>query len=105
MRHIAGSIPTGGGDRCVFNKPLRGNPQVEPALEIVDLSHREGKSVNDGADSSHCLSHRIDDVVKQLFQLGPGAQIGKLDIKSAHRRVPVHPEDRFLPSIPKYSTT
>ena len=54
---------------------------------IVDLSHPEGKSVNDGIDSSRCSLQyvRIDDVVKQLLHLGPGALMAKLDVKSAYR--------------------
>ena len=65
---------------------------------IVDLSHPEGKSVNDGISSDLCTLQytRVDDVVRQLLQLGPGALMAKLDIKSAYRIVPVHPQDRFL---------
>lgn len=72
--------------------------QPEKWRLIVDLSHPEGKSVNDGIDPSRCSLQyvRIDEVVKQLLQLGPGALMAKLDVKSAYRIVPVHPEDRFL---------
>ena len=65
---------------------------------IVDLSHPEGRSVNDGISSDLCTLQytRVDDVVRQLLQLGPGALMAKLDIKSTYRIVPVHPQDRFL---------
>ena len=65
---------------------------------IVDLSHPEGRSVNSGIDPQLCsLSYvRLDQVVEQLLTLGPGTQLAKLDIKSAYRIVPVHPEDRML---------
>ena len=65
---------------------------------IVDLSHPDGKSVNDGISSELCSLQytRVDHVVRQLLQLGPGALMAKLDIKSAYRIVPVHPQDRFL---------
>ena len=65
---------------------------------IVDLSHPEGRSINDGISSSHCSLQyvRVDDVVEQLLQLGPGALMAKLDVKSAYRIVPVHPDDRAL---------
>ena len=64
---------------------------------IVDLSRPEEKSVNDGINPSHCSLQyvRVDDVVKQLLRLGPGALMAKLDVKSAYRIVPVHPEDRL----------
>lgn len=45
----------------------------------------EGRNVNDGIDSSPCSLQyvRIDDVVKQLLQLGPGALMAKLDVKDS----------------------
>ena len=65
---------------------------------IVDLSYPEGKSVNDGIDPGLCsLKYvRVDDVVRRLLQLGPGVEMAKIDVKSAYRIVPVHPEDRSL---------
>ena len=65
---------------------------------IVDLSYPEGKSVNDGIDPELCsLKYvRVDDVVRRLLQLGPGVEMAKIDVKSAYRIVPVHPEDRSL---------
>ena len=65
---------------------------------IVDLSYPEGKSVNDGISSDLCSLQytRVDQVVCKLLQLGPGALMAKLDIKSAYRIVPAHPQDHFL---------
>lgn len=65
---------------------------------IVDLSHPEGKSVNDGISPELCsLKYvRVDDVVRKLLDLGPGAKMAKMDIKAAYRMVPVHPQDRHL---------
>ena len=53
---------------------------------IVDLSHPDGASVNDGIRSDLCsLSYsRVDDVA------------AKIDVKSAYRIIPVHPDDRYL---------
>ena len=38
----------------------------------------------------------VDDIPHQAVQLGRGALLVKLDIKSAYRLVPVHPSDRPL---------
>ena len=64
----------------------------------MDLSHPDGRSVNDGISSELCSLRytRVDEVVRQLLQLGPGALMAKLDIKSAYRIVVVHSQDRFL---------
>ena len=65
---------------------------------IVDLSHPEGRSVNDVISGELCSLQymRIEEVVRRLLKLGPGAQMAKMDIKSAYRMVPVHPQDRVL---------
>ena len=65
---------------------------------IVDLSSPEGKSINDGIAIELCsLSYaRVDDVVKGICQVGSGALMAKIDIKSAYCIVPVHPIDRHL---------
>ena len=63
---------------------------------IVDLSSLEGHSVSDDLDRALCSIQyaSIDDAVKIIRQLGPGAQLAKLDLREAYRVVPVHPEDR-----------
>ena len=65
---------------------------------IVDLSSPDTASVNDGISQELCsLSYvSVDDAVRQILELGPGAMLAKLDIQSAYRIVPVHPADRWL---------
>ena len=65
---------------------------------IVDLSHPEGRSVNDSIQPEVCTLQyvRVEDVVQELVRLRPGAKMAKLDIRSAYRMVPVHPQDRHL---------
>ena len=65
---------------------------------ITDLSHPPGASVNDGIEPELCsLTYTsVDDAVRLIIQKGYGAQLAKLDMESAYRQVPVHPDDRFL---------
>ena len=65
---------------------------------IVDLSSPEGSSVNDGIDPTLCSLEyvTVDVVAKVAVQLGKGAFLSKVDIRSAYRTIPVHPDDRFL---------
>ena len=65
---------------------------------IIDLSHPEGKSVNDGIQKELCSMAYIsvDDAIQQIVTLGQGALLAKIDIKSAFRLLPVHPADRHL---------
>ena len=68
---------------------------------ITDLSFPEGSSVNDGIEPELCsLSYMtVDDVAKVVFDLGKGTLLGKEDIESAYRLVPVHPQDRVLQAV------
>ena len=61
--------------------------QSDPWMLILDLSAPEGWSVNDGIDPSLCTF---------LSVKGQGSLMAKIDIKSAYRIVPIHPEDRHL---------
>ncbi len=65
---------------------------------IVDLSRPIGASVNDGiARTLCCLKYmKVDSVADAILDIGRGAELAKIDIKSAHRIVPVHPGDRWL---------
>lgn len=65
---------------------------------IVNLSAPEGRSVNDGIQEKWCsLSYiSVDDAARTILEKGRGALMAKVDIKSAFRIVPVHPEDRWL---------
>ena len=63
---------------------------------IVDLSSPEGHSVNDGISSSLCslLYVSMGMAVEIVVQKGRGALLAKVDIQSAYRMLPIHPEDR-----------
>ena len=64
----------------------------------MDLSSPLGASVNDGISPALCSLHytSVDEAAEKILVLGRGALLAKLDIKSAYRTVPVHPEDRGL---------
>ena len=65
---------------------------------IVDLSSPEGSSVNGGIEPELCSLQylRLDEVVQRIAQVGQGALLAKMDIDSAYRMIPVHPDDRPL---------
>ena len=65
---------------------------------IVDLSYPEGGSVNAGIDPNLCsLTYKsVDDAVHIIARKGRGTLLAKLDLESAYRMVPVHPDDRHL---------
>ena len=65
---------------------------------ILDLSHPEGRSVNDGINPAWCsLSYvSIDNLIEVICLLGCGALLAKVDVQSAYRLVPVFPEDCWL---------
>ena len=68
---------------------------------ITDLSFPQSFSVNDGIDPTLCsMSYvTIDEVANLVTQLGPGALMAKVDIESAYRLIPVHPQDRPLQAM------
>ena len=65
---------------------------------ILDWSHPSGAAVNDGISKElSSLSYgSVDDIVDTILSLGQGALLAKIDIRSACRVVPVHPDDRML---------
>ena len=65
---------------------------------IVDMSAPEGASINDGIDKSlSTLSYvGINEAAESIRALGRGSLLAKVDVKSAYRNIPVHPEDRWL---------
>ena len=67
----------------------------------MDLSSPEGASVNDGIDSNLCsLKYAtVDQAAELMLRLGRGALMAKVDIDQAYRRIPVHPDDRWLLGI------
>lgn len=68
---------------------------------ITDLSYPEGQSVNDGIEPAWCtLSYTTVDAVAEIIAtLGRGALLAKIDIESAYRLIPVHPQDRVLQAV------
>ena len=67
----------------------------------MDLSSRHGESVNDGIEAELCTLEylRLDEVTNRIAKSGRGTMLAKMDIASAYRMVPVHPEDRPLLAI------
>ena len=65
---------------------------------IIDLSFPKGQSINDGIPKELCSLQyiTIDHTINHIMTIGQGAQLGKIDIKSAFRLLPVHPTDRHL---------
>ena len=68
---------------------------------ITDLSFPPDQSVNDGICRDLCsLSYTtVDHVAEVAVDLGPGALMAKVDIESAYRLIPVHPQDRPLQAV------
>ena len=68
---------------------------------IVDLSYPEARSVNDRIDPELCSLQyaSIDEALRFILLLDHRTQLVKVDLKSAYRLVPVHPEDRHLLGI------
>ena len=64
-------------------------------LLIVDLPHPVGHSVNDGIQSKLVYAS-VDQAASTIVQLGRSAVMVKLNVASAYRIVPVHPDDRLL---------
>ena len=65
---------------------------------ILDLSFPVGHSVNDGINKEEftVTYSRVSDAIALIIKAGRWALIGKVDIKSAYRIIPVHPSDRHL---------
>ena len=65
---------------------------------ITDLSHPPGQTANDGIDPIICsLTYTsMDQVAECIVHLGSHTMLAKVDIESAFRLVPVHPQDRPL---------
>lgn len=76
--------------------PKRGRPGKWRL--IVDLSHPDGGSVNDGIDGDEfSLTYaRVDDAIDFIMKEGPGTLLAKIDIRDAYRLVPIHIENRRL---------
>ena len=68
---------------------------------ITHLSSPAGFSVNDFIDPiDSCVSYSsFDNTLQTIYSVGKGAYLGKKDIKSALRLLPVHPADFCLLGI------
>lgn len=68
-------------------------PKKDGSFRLIHhLSYPSGSSVNDFIDKSLCSVKysSFDKALCMLANLGPGAQIARLDIKSAFRLLPIH---------------
>ena len=65
---------------------------------IFDLSYPQYQSVNDGIpiETSSVTYTPFDAVIAMVQRLGQGAQLIKIDIESAFRLLPLHPDDYKL---------
>ena len=65
---------------------------------ILDLSRPRGNSVNDGIPKPLCsLSYTsVESIVQKIVSNGQGTLLAKIDVESAFRNIPVHPQDRHL---------
>ena len=68
---------------------------------ICDLSSPQGASINDGIDPEQFSLHycTIDSAIQIINTLGPGALMGKIDLKNAFRLMPVRRDDWHLLGI------
>ena len=68
---------------------------------ITDLSFPHGSSVNDGIAPELCslVYVSVDTVAAVAAGYGRGALLAKMDIESAYRLIPVHPQDRPLQAV------
>ena len=65
---------------------------------ILNLSSPDGGSVNEGIEPDLCSLQyfSLDEVVRYICTMDPGALLAKMDIDAVYRMVPVHPADRLL---------
>ena len=65
---------------------------------IVDLSFPHGCSVNEGisANDASMAYSSVEDAAQVVTKLGKNTLLAKIDIASAFRIIPVHPDDRHL---------
>ena len=68
---------------------------------ITDLSSPRYHSINDGITSDLCSIQycKVDDAIQLLLTYEANALMCKVDLKSAYRVIPIHPDDRPLLSI------
>ena len=83
--------------------PLGLVPKSQPGKWrlITDLSSPRYHSINDGITPDLCSIQycKVDDAIQLLLTYGANALMCKVDLKSAYRVIPIHPDDRPLLSI------
>ena len=67
----------------------------------VNFSHPEGNSVNSHIDSELCAVHysSLESILEKIYDVGQGALLAKMDIKSAFRLLILNPGDFDLMGI------
>ena len=72
--------------------------QLDKWRLIVDMSHLQGRSANDGIPRHLCSMTYItvDHAVENIITRGPGTLLAKIDIKNTFSLIPVHPDDLHL---------
>ena len=75
-------------------------PKKQPGKFRINhhLSYPASGSINDSIPDSDATVHyaSTDDAISVLNKLGPGCVLSKVDIQSAFKIIPVHPEDHNL---------
>ena len=104
-KEVEGNKLTAAPPRCgVHTSPIGIIPKPHQPGKfrlIVDLSAPSGYSVNDGIPPELCsiLYASVEDAANLVRRYGRGAAMAKLDLRSAYRMVPVHPQDQWLLGI------
>ena len=82
---------------CIKICPLHIVPKGEKKWRLIqDLSSPEGHSVNDGIFHMPTEWQLIDDALQLIHDAGRGCHLVKMDVKSAYRQLPIHPDDWHL---------
>ena len=82
---------------CVKICPLNIVPKGEKKWRLIqDLSSPQKHSVNDGILQMPTQWQLIDDALQLIHDAGRGCHLVKMDVKSAYRQLPVHPNDWHL---------
>lgn len=76
--------------------PLNIVPKKDKWRLINDLSSPAHVSVNDGIMHMPTKWQLIDDALQLVVDRGRGCHLAKMDVKSAYRQIPIHPDDWCL---------
>ena len=88
------------GKYCI--SPLNSVPKkdAENRRLILDLSHPDENSVNDGIKKDYYLGEydklqfpSVDNLVEQIMKIGKGAKVFKVDLSRAYRQIGIDPAD------------